>query len=73
MKLDRSHAYYYQVQAQLHIVGADYCDFVVWNKNDMFVERILPDADLWDSVIPKVQEFFEHCILPEMLGRQLTK
>lgn len=73
VKLDRNHSYYYQVQAQLHIVGAEYCDFVVWNKNDIFVERILPDNELWDNAIPKVQEFFTHCVLPELLGQQITK
>ncbi|XP_052001685.1 uncharacterized protein LOC127657076 isoform X2 [Xyrauchen texanus] len=44
--LDRTHDYYYQVQGQLHIVDAEYCDFVVWNHNDIFVERILPDLEL---------------------------
>ncbi|KAJ4944938.1 hypothetical protein JOQ06_013477 [Pogonophryne albipinna] len=41
VKLDRRHAYYHQVQAQLHVVDVDYCDFVVWTKNDLFVERIV--------------------------------
>ncbi|XP_051996015.1 uncharacterized protein LOC127653381 [Xyrauchen texanus] len=31
--LDRTHDYNYQVQGQLHIVDAEYCDFVVWNHN----------------------------------------
>jgi len=34
-------------------VDAEYCDFVVWNSNDIFIERILPDMDFWDDVIPK--------------------
>ncbi|KAK0151911.1 hypothetical protein N1851_006715 [Merluccius polli] len=70
--LDRSHEYYYQVQAQLHIVDAEYCDFVVWNRNDIFVERILPDLEFWDDVIPKVECFFRNSILPEILGQQVT-
>lgn len=72
VKLDRSHDYYYQVQTQLHIVGAEYCDFVVWNCHDIFVERILPDFELWDDVIPKVECFFRNCLLPEVLGQQVT-
>lgn len=54
------------------IVDAEYCDFVVWNCNDIFVERILPDFELWDDVIPKVECFFRNCILPEILGQQVT-
>ena len=73
MKLDRSHAYFYQVQAQLHIVDVDYCDFVVWSKKDLFVERIVRDVDLWDNIIPRVETFFCLCVLPEVLGQQLTK
>ena len=73
MKLDRSHAYFYQVQAQLHIVDVDYCDFVVWSKKDLFVERIVRDVDLWDNIIPRVETFFRLCVLPEVLGQQLTK
>ncbi|CAK6972964.1 uncharacterized protein LOC125246229 isoform X2 [Scomber scombrus] len=73
VKLDRSHAYYSQVQGQLHVVGADYCDFVVWNRNDMFVERIVPDFEFWEDAIPKAETFFRNCILPEVLGQQVTK
>uniref|UniRef100_A0A1A7YWW1 Uncharacterized protein n=1 Tax=Iconisemion striatum TaxID=60296 RepID=A0A1A7YWW1_9TELE len=47
--LDRNHDYYFQVQAQLHIVEAEYCDFVVWNHKDVFFERILPDVEFCDS------------------------
>uniref|UniRef100_A0A1A8N267 YqaJ viral recombinase domain-containing protein n=1 Tax=Nothobranchius pienaari TaxID=704102 RepID=A0A1A8N267_9TELE len=70
--LDRNHDYYFQVQAQLHIVKAEYSDFVVWNHKDLFVERILPDVEFWEDVIPKVQCFFRNSILPEILGQQVT-
>lgn len=70
--LDRTHDYFYQIQAQLHIANAEYCDFVVWNRNDIFVERILPDLEFWDDVIPKVERFFRISILPEILGQQVT-
>ncbi|KAJ4938226.1 hypothetical protein JOQ06_002851 [Pogonophryne albipinna] len=73
VKLDRRHAYYHQVQAQLHVVDVDYCDFVVWTKNDLFVERIVRDVDLWDNIIPRVESFFRLCVLPEVLGQQLTR
>ncbi|XP_034058948.1 uncharacterized protein LOC117537732 [Gymnodraco acuticeps] len=73
VKLDRRHAYYHQIQAQLHLVDVDYCDFVVWTKNDLFVERIVRDVDLWDNIIPRVERFFRLCVLPEVLGQQLTR
>ncbi|XP_034094372.1 uncharacterized protein LOC117561180 isoform X3 [Gymnodraco acuticeps] len=73
VKLDRRHAYYHQIQAQLHLVDVDYCDFVVWTKKDLFVERIVRDVDLWDNIIPRVERFFRLCVLPEVLGQQLTR
>ncbi len=45
--------YYYQVQAQLHIVDAEYCDFVVLNSNGTFFESITPD------MIPRAEIFSE--------------
>ena len=44
----------------------------MWNRNDIFVERILPDLEFWDDVIPKVECFFRKSILPEILGQQVT-
>ncbi len=41
--LDKSHDYYIQVQGQLLVTGAPWCDFVVYTTKDMFIERILPD------------------------------
>ena len=73
VKLDKDHAYYYQVQAQLHIMDVEFCDFIVWNENSLFIERILPDVEFWGEVIPKVERFFRHAILPEILGQKFTK
>ena len=34
--LDKCHAHYYQVQAQIFICEAKYCDFVVYTTQDLF-------------------------------------
>ena len=51
----------------------DFCDFVVWNSNDLFLERVLPNEELWDNVVPKAELFFRRCILPEVLGELFSK
>ena len=33
-ELKKAHAYYYQVQTQMKLTGARYCDFVVWSPNE---------------------------------------
>ena len=40
LHLNTSHAYYYQVQAQMIICQANFADFVVWTKNGIFIECI---------------------------------
>lgn len=69
VSLDHKHAYYYQVQAQIFITEADYCDFVVWTAQDIHIERIYPDEELWSEVEVKSSKFFLLGILPELLGK----
>ena len=50
LKLD--HEYYYQIQGQLAITGAKWCDFVVWLGNgpdQSHVQRINYDDVLWKN------------------------
>lgn len=71
--LDKKHAYYYQVQSQIFICGADYCDFVVWTTKDVHIERILPDFEFWNTIVPKAMAFFKNGILPELMGKFYTR
>jgi hypothetical protein len=68
-QLKRDHAYYYQVQAQLHCTGAPYCDFILYTNEDIFVERIEVDLSFLEENIAKAKVLFENSILPELLGR----
>ena len=71
--LKRNHQYYYQVQAQLHITEASYCDFVVWQPNAiMQKERIYPDSVFFDEAMTKVTNFLQMCIIPEVVGKLYT-
>ena len=40
IKLKESHQYYYQIQMQMKLCNAEYCNFVVWNKESWINERI---------------------------------
>ncbi len=46
LKLDKRHAYYYQVQTQLGVCGFDSAYFVVWTEEDLHQEEILFDETL---------------------------
>jgi len=74
LQLKKSHSYYYQVQQQLFSVpNLQYDDFVVYaidkaKNSHLFVQRIYPDVQQWNFVLPKLETFWRICILPEILG-----
>ena len=67
--LNRTHAYYAQVQVQMWATGHTWCDFVVRTASpskNFFVERILFDKEYIDSIKPKLEFFFCKGILQEL-------
>ena len=80
LHLSTSHAYYYQVQTQIHICKVDYCDFCMCTFPDngdhqpsLHIERIFPDDEFWQTCVDLSQHFFNICILPELLGRWYSR
>ncbi len=57
------------VQCQLFCTQRTYCDFVVWTKKDVHIERIYPDNVFWLNHIQQVDHFFQVGILPELVGK----
>ncbi|XP_038064580.1 uncharacterized protein LOC119734986 isoform X1 [Patiria miniata] len=64
LALKRDHDYYYQVQGQLMVTGAPFCDFVVYTDRDVYVERILPDVELWNAMLDKLAAFYLKHAMP---------
>lgn len=54
LKLKDNHSYYYQIQLQMKMCQAQYCDFVVWKESDMFVQRVSIDMEFIDNAIENV-------------------
>ena len=65
--LKRMHDYYYQVTGQLALTGAQFCDFVVWTEEDIHIERIRLDNELWDDMVKKLNHFYHTCLGIEIL------
>ena len=62
-KLKVSHPYYAQVQGQMGITGAQWCDFVVFTKKGMSVERIAFDRHYWSDLERKLLlYYYQHFI-----------
>ena len=57
-KLKRNHAYYTQVQGQMGVSGASWCDFIIYTKKGISVERIAFDATYWSSLKQKLHNYY---------------
>ena len=53
MRLKTTHSYFYQIQAQIRLCNAMFCDFVMWNENELFVQRVTSDDSFIQSVFDK--------------------
>lgn len=62
------HAYYAQIQGQLLICGAQFCEFVVYTQ-DLYRQKIFPDVPFMETMLDKLCKFFQDYALP-YLGRQ---
>ena len=76
-KLSKNHMYFYQIQTQIYVCSANYVDFVVatfCNEiANISTERILPDDEFMKQCIEKSTDFFELCILPELLAKWYSR
>ena len=66
-------AHYFQVQVQLKFSHAQYCDFVVWNDDNLFIQRLLLDEPFISIALEKCKQFMKLCVLPEILGKWYSR
>ena len=57
-KLKVTHPYYAQIQGQMGITGADGCDFVVFTKKGMSIERVSFDPQYWHELEGKLLYYY---------------
>ena len=68
LSLSNSHAYYYQIQTQMHVTKLPWCDFVVWSPvDDLFVERVQYNKQFVLGVITKARSFYFDVYLPAVV------
>ena len=49
LDLSTSHDYYLQIQGQMALTGATWCDFVIYPKKGLSVQRIRFNEKFWES------------------------
>ena len=72
--LRRNHPYYYQIQLQLIVSNAPYCDFVLHSpKGNPSVERIFLDEDLAEHIITYTEQFWSRVLIPELYLQRVKR
>ena len=66
LSLKKSDIYYYQIQVAMLCTSKKWCDFVVWTKVDLHVERIEFDELFCNSFLLKLRNFYFTSLLPEL-------
>jgi len=57
-KLKRDHSYFAQVHSQIGVSGASWCDFIVYTKKGISVERIAFDPAYWAELRQKLASYY---------------
>ncbi len=66
------HEYYYQIQLQMFVTRLKFGYFVVYTSCDLIYVKVEYDQRLMDECIPKVEKYWMHVIVPEMLIKYFT-
>lgn len=56
----KSHEYFYQIQGQLMVTGAEFCIFVVYTKKDLYVKKIEVDKAFINQMFCQLSTFYEN-------------
>lgn len=67
-KLKESNCYYWQVQGQLLITGLEWCGFVIFANEDIFVQRIHRDNAVLHCIKQKADLFFFYTYMSKYLS-----
>nr|CAH7713590.1 unnamed protein product [Callosobruchus chinensis] len=65
--INETHAYYHQIQGELHITGRDMCYLVIWIPKDVVILRIARD-DEWVANMNILKSFYLEQFLPNIIS-----
>ena len=62
--LKQAHEYWYQVQGQLLVTGAPFCDFMVYTRKYFIVERIRPHVQTMEEIFTFLRKKYASHVKP---------
>lgn len=73
VRLSTTHSYFDQIQGQMVVSEFEYCDFICWTNEGIFIERVYLDEEYEQKNLPKFKQFFIQFMLPELLTHSQEK
>lgn len=73
--INKTHAYYFQVQGQLNILKRKFCYFAVWTSkfDELKIEIIERDEELWQNMTKKLAKFYWEKLAPEIIDSRYDR
>src|SRR5580765_7149766 len=73
-RMNQRHAYYFQVQGQLHITQRKYCIFAVWTPFGFKYTIVVRDDRFWETkMLSQLKRFYEDCLVPEIIDSRAAR
>ena len=68
LEIHKKHQYYFQLQQQMFVANKVWNDFVVKGSGgtSVFIQRVFFDSSFWNTVLHKLEFFFQTYMLPEI-------
>ncbi|XP_031179968.1 uncharacterized protein LOC116067634 isoform X2 [Sander lucioperca] len=67
LQLKKSHSHYWHIQGEMMVTGMEWCDLLVFSKDDILVQRIYRDSVIINVMKKKLDNFFFQFYLPCLL------
>lgn len=61
------------MQTQIHVGEFDLTGFVIFQGEEVHIERIEPDLDFWSDICLQAEKCHDECVTPELVARFFTK
>lgn len=75
-EINKQHNWFYQIQGQLHVTRKTKCLFGIWSGPNFPIktEVIKRDDEYWSTKMQKkLNDFYLHCLLPELIDPRHTR
>ncbi|XP_037619751.1 uncharacterized protein LOC119484743 isoform X2 [Sebastes umbrosus] len=64
LQLKRTHKHYWHIQGEMMVTGTEWCDLLVFSREDILVQRIYRDTAIIKVMKKKLDDFFFYYYLP---------